>query len=321
MTGQDPETIRIGVSSCLLGESVRFNGGHKRDSFLADLLSRYVEYIPVCPEVEVGMGTPRESVRLVGDIAAPRMVGTRSATDHTVPMRAYARRRARELDAHDLCGYILKKDSPSCGMERVKVYPVAGGTPTRKGMGLFAAALRERHPLLPLEEEGRLKDPRLRENFIERVFAYRALKTLFASRYRRGALVEFHTAFKFLLLAHSPVRYRELGRIVAAAKEAGAAKTRESYGRVFMEAMAETTTTRKHTNVLMHLAGFFKKTLDEDSRQELATAILDYRAGLIPLIVPVILVRHHARRLGATYLLGQVYLEPHPKELMLRNHV
>ena len=313
--------IRIGISQCLLGERVRFDGGHKRDPFLTDTLARYVVYLPVCPEVEVGMSIPREAVRLEGDPASPRMVGRRSGADHTQAMRAYARRRAEEHDAAGLCGYILKKDSPSCGMERVKVYNPEGGVPSRAGAGLFARALMDRHPLLPVEEEGRLHDPVLRENFIDRVFAYRRWMDFLGERYTVARLVAFHTAQKFLVLSHSPTRYTELGRIVAGAKALGAAEAKARYGLAFMQGVAERTTVRKHSNVLHHMAGYFKRDLEGESRRELAQVIEDYRTGLVPLIVPITLIRHHARALNQTYLLGQVYLDPHPKELMLRNHV
>ena len=319
--GDPGAPIRIGISSCLLGEKVRFDGGHKRDAFVTVHLAPYVEYVPVCPEVEVGMGTPRETVHLTGDPAAPRMVGTKSRTDHTDAMNAYARRRARELEDAELCGYILKKNSPSCGMERVKIHGAAGGMPSRGGTGLFAAALMERHPLLPVEEEGRLNDPVLRENFIERVFAYRRWKDFLAERYTVGRLVAFHTAHKFLVLSHSPARYTEMGRIVASAKKRGAAAAKDDYGRAFMDAMAARTTTRKHTNVLHHLAGFLKRDLSQEARAEVAQLIDDYRRGLVPLVAPLTLLRHHARATNQAYLLGQIYLEPHPKELMLRNHV
>ncbi len=318
----DPDApIRIGVSTCLLGEKVRFDGGHKRDNFVTARLAPYVEYVPVCPEVEVGMGIPRETVHLVGTPDAPRMVGTKSGADHTSAMNAYARRRARELAADDLCGYILKKNSPSCGMERVRIHAEKGGAPARNGRGLFAAALMDAYPLLPVEEEGRLNDPVLRENFIERVFAYRRWKDFLAERYSVGRLVAFHTAHKFLVLSHSPALYTELGRIVAAAKQLGAAAAKERYGETFMRAMAARTTVRKHTNVLQHLAGFLKRDLEREDRAELVHLIDDYRRGLVPLVAPLTLLRHHARAAKQEYLLGQIYLEPHPKELMLRNHV
>ena len=312
--------IRIGVSQCLLGEEVRYDGGHKRDSFLTEGLSAYVEFVPVCPEVESGMGVPREAVRLEGSVDAPRMVGRRSGTDHTEAMTAFAARRAAALDDADLCGYVLKKGSPSCGMERVKVY-AGSGMPAKQGVGLFARALMDRFPLLPVEEEGRLHDPILRENFIERVFAYRRWKDFLGGRYTVGRLVAFHTAHKFLILAHSPADYTVMGRIVADAKRLGAAAAKTRYGRAFMEGMARRTTARKHTNVLQHMAGFVKRDLDAASRAELAQVIEDYRRGLVPLVVPITLLRHHARAANQEYLLGQLYLDPHPKELMLRNHV
>ena len=231
---QPGEPIRIGISSCLLGQKVRFDGGHKRDSFLTDTLGRYVEWVPVCPEVEVGMGTPRETVHLVRDVPRSsrtgegvpvRMVAPGSGVDWTDRMVAYAQARVAKLAALDLSGYVLKKDSPSCGMERVKVH-APGAMPERSGTGLYAAALRARMPTLPIEEEGRLCEPRLRENFVERVFAYRRLRTLFAGRWSVGQLVRFHTAHKLILLAHATGRVRVArppGRAGAADASRGAA--------------------------------------------------------------------------------------------------
>lgn len=316
------DTVRIGISSCLLGQQVRFDGGHKRDPFLVETFGQFVEWVEVCPEVEVGLGTPREAIRLVreGDGGGVRLVGVKSATDHTDAMRRWAAARVEALAREVLDGYILKKDSPSCGMERVKVY-TPGGVPSRDGRGLFAEALIARLPLLPVEEEGRLSDPRLRDLFVERVFAHRRLRDLFAARWTPGALVAFHSAHKLALLAHSPSGYAALGRLVARAGEMPRAELRAAYEAGYMKALSAMATPRRHVNVLQHIAGYFKKVLDEASRQELAAAIADYQLGLVPLIVPITLVRHHVRRCGIAYLAGQVYLEPHPKELMLRNHV
>ena len=315
------EPIRIGISACLLGRQVRYDGGHKRDDFLVDTFGAYVEWVTFCPEVEVGMGTPRSPLRLVkptgGEI---RMVQPDTGRDWTDEMRAFARRRVAALKDDHLCGFVLKKDSPSCGMERVKVYD-AHGSPDRKGVGLFAAAVLERFPALPVEEEGRLSDPRLRDNFVERVFAYRRLRTLFTGRWTVGQLVAFHTAHKLLLLAHSTAAYTALGRWVARAKELDRAELRAGYEARFMEALSKLATPRTHTNVLQHMAGYFKKTLDAASREELAGAIEEYRTGLVPLVVPLTLLKHHVRAQGVDYLAGQVYLSPHPRELMLRNHV
>jgi uncharacterized protein YbgA (DUF1722 family)/uncharacterized protein YbbK (DUF523 family) len=312
--------IRIGVSTCLLGHAVRYDGGHKRNDFLVEVLGPLVEWVPVCPEVELGLGTPREPISLVQDNADVRLVATKTGTDHTAAMRAYARRRVAALARADLCGYVLKKGSPSCGMERVKVHG-SGGMPRRDGRGLFAAALRDALPHLPVEEEGRLNDPRLRENFIERVFAYRRLRSLFRPRWTRGDVVAFHTAHKLQLLAHSPRHYDRLGRLVAGIKRLSRETFRARYEAELMDALCVLATRRRHVNVLQHVVGYLRPRLDAASRAELLAVIEDYGNGLIPLIAPLTLVCHYVRRFAVAYLAGQVYLEPHPKELMLRNHV
>ena len=312
--------IRLGVSSCLLGNEVRFDGGHKRDRFVTDLLGRFVEWVPVCPEVEVGMDTPRPALRLVGDEDSVRMVEIKSGLDHTKAMKRYSAQRVRALRGLDLCGYILKKDSPSCGMTRVKVYGNKGMA-TRQGRGLYASVLMEAYPNLPCEDEGRLNDPKLRENFIERVFAYQRLSDLFRSRWTRGQVVAFHTAHKLQLMAHSTVAYRELGRLVAALKQTPRAVFREQYEGGFMRALAHVASRGRNANVLQHAAGHLKERLDSASRSELAELIHNYRNELVPLVVPVTRIGHHVRRHEIDYLSGQVFLEPHPRELMLRNHV
>lgn len=317
----DPDNpIRIGISSCLLGKKVRFDGGHKQDSFLVHTFGRWVEWVPVCPELEVGMGVPRESVRLVEQAGHIRMIAPRSGADWTERMGELSSRRAEALSEAQLDGFVLKKDSPSCGMERVKVYRDAG-MPAKNGVGLFAAALLARLPSLPVEEEGRLNDPRLRDNFVERVFAHHRLRRLFAGRWRLGELVAFHTAHKLQLMAHSPAAYQALGRLVAAAKGMPHDEVRETYAREFMAGLKTIATPRRNTNVLLHILGYFKKLLRVEDRVELLGLIEDYRAGLVPLVVPVTLLRHWVRVHGVAYLAGQIYLEPHPKELMLRNHV
>lgn len=312
--------LRIGVSSCLLGQEVRWDGGHKRARFLTDVLEPFVEWVPVCPEVEVGMGIPRETVRLERHGDDVRMRGTKSSVDHTRAMRAFAARRVRELRALDLSGYVLKRDSPTCGMERVRVYGPAGG-PRRDGRGLFAQVLLDSLPHLPVEEEGRLNDAVLRENWIERVFAYRRLCDLFAGRWSQGALVAFHTAHKLQLMSHSPKAYRELGRLVAEGKSRPRGELRSLYSDGFMEALRVRATPRRNTNVLQHMLGYFSKQLDAAARSELVDVIEDYRRGFVPLVVPLTLIRHYVREHDVKYLEGQHYLEPHPKELMLRNHV
>jgi uncharacterized protein YbgA (DUF1722 family)/uncharacterized protein YbbK (DUF523 family) len=314
--------LRIGISSCLLGQTVRFDGGHKRDAFLNDTLGPFVEWVPVCPEVECGMGTPREAMRLVRVEDGVRLLTVKTAVDLTGQLDKYAKRRVAELASDDLCGYVLKKDSPSCGLERVKVYDAQADTiPARTGRGLFAARLVERFPDLPVEEEGRLSDPRLRENFVERVFAYRRLRDLFSSTWNLGALVQFHTAHKLILMAHSPEAYQQLGRFVARARTVPKKDLERRYTGMFMAALAVIATPRRHTNVLQHMAGYFKDQLDRESKAELVAAIEDYRRQFVPLVVPLTLVRHHVRVHNVAYLAGQLYLEPHPRELMLRNHV
>jgi uncharacterized protein YbbK (DUF523 family) len=315
---EDP--LRIGVSSCLLGETVRWDGGHKRDRFLTDELGPFVEWVPVCPEVEVGLGTPRPTLRLVRRGGDVRMIEPKSGSDHTDAMRAYARRRVRALDREDLSGYVLKKDSPSCGMERVKVYAGAGAG-TRDGRGLFAEALLERFPHLPVEEEGRLGDARLRENFVVRVFAYRRLRRLFASRWSAGTLVAFHTAHKLLLLAHVPAAYSRLGPAGGggAVVRAGGALPALP-GRVHGGARAPVHAPPAHERPAAH-GGLLPRTHRRGRPRRAVGAHRGAPAGRLPLIVPLTLVRHHARRLDVTYLLGQVYLDPHPKELMLLNRV
>ncbi len=321
---RSPSPIRIGVSACLLGARVRFDGGHKRDAFLVDTFGRFVEWVPVCPEVEMGLPVPRDTLRLVRDQdGGVRLVAPKTGADHTARMRKFAAARCAALRREDLCGYVLKKNSPSCGLERVKVYSehTTGGVPSAAGRGVFAAALLRAFPHLPIEEEGRLSDPRLRENFVERVFAYRRLRSAFAGRWALRDLVAFHTTHKLQLLAHAPRAYERLGRLVARAKAVPREELRTDYEAGFMDALAVLATVRRHTNVLHHIVGFFKNGLDRASRQEVLGLIDDYRRGLVPLVVPLTIVRHHVARLGIAYLRDQCYLDPHPKELMLRNHV
>lgn len=315
------DEVRIGISSCLLGRNVRWDGGHKLDAFVTGTLSRFVTFVPVCPEVEVGMPVPRPPIRLEAARGGTRLVDRAHGADHTEAMRAFAGRRLRELEALELSGYVLKKGSPSCGMERVKVWSRDGGIGRRDGVGLFAEELLRRMPLLPVEEEGRLHDPRLRENFVERVFAYRRLRALFDARWTLRDLVRFHTAEKLLLLAHDPAAYRRLGRLVAGAKGRPRDDVEVRYGEDYMQALRVLATKGRNCNVLQHMAGYVADRLDRGDRAELHEAIADYRAGLVPLVVPMTLLKHHVRKHGSPYLEGQVYLEPHPKELMLRNHV
>ena len=316
----DVRPIRLGVSACLLGQPVRYDGGHRLDQFLVGELGRYVEYVPVCPEAEAGLGIPREAMRLVGDPERPRMVTVRTGEDRTALMTDWAERRVLELEAEDLCGFIFKKDSPSSGLMRVKVYS-QGGMPIRKGVGMFARAFVKHFPALPVEEEGRLNDADIRENFIERVFALERWREQVVRSPRRGALVRFHSMHKLLLMAHSPEHYRTMGRLVAEAKAHEQQELLDTYQTSLLEALALRATPRKQVNVLHHIVGYFKRDLTADEKRELLEVIETYRSGLVPLIVPITLLNHYVRRFEEPYLAEQVYLHPHPLELKLRNHV
>jgi uncharacterized protein YbgA (DUF1722 family)/uncharacterized protein YbbK (DUF523 family) len=319
--GAGGPTIRLGVSACLLGQEVRFDGGHKRDPFLVKTLGAFVEWVPVCPEMEIGLGTPRESVRLVRSAEGTRLVAPRSGLDHTEAMERWARSHLDELARLRLHGFVLKKDSPSCGLFRVRLYS-AKGQATRDGRGLFARELLERFKLLPAEEEGRLQDMPLRENFLERVFAYERWLRLLEEHPTPRGLVAFHTVHKLAVMSHSPAHYQRLGRLVARAGKTPWRELEAGYGELFMEALAVRATRGKHVNVLQHLAGFVSKAMGKEDRRELEEAISDYRSGHVPLIVPLTLLRHHLRRHEAPpWALEQVYIAPYPKELMLRNHV
>jgi uncharacterized protein YbgA (DUF1722 family)/uncharacterized protein YbbK (DUF523 family) len=312
--------IRLGISTCLLGEEVRFDGGHKWDRYLTGTLGEYVDYVPVCPEVECGLGIPRESMRLVGDPEKPRLVTTRTNRDLTDRMVQWAKKRVLELEKEGLCGFIFKSDSPSSGMERVKVYNEKG-MPVKKGRGVFARMFMEHFPLIPVEEEGRLHDPKLRENFIESIFTLMRWRELLQEGRSRKNLVSFHTQNKLLLLSHSEKHHRLMGRLVANVKEMPIAEVYDAYEALLMEALALKTTIKKNANVLQHMMGYFKKDLSSDEKQELLEVIDEYRKGYVPLIVPITLMNHYVRKYNQSYLKEQTYLQPHPMALQLRNHV
>jgi len=312
--------IKLGISTCLLGENVRFDGGHKLDRFLRDTLGQYVEYIPVCPEVECGLPVPRESMHLEGDPDSPRLVTSRTKQDMTERMLTWARKRVVELERESLMGFIFKSDSPSSGMERVRVYGEKG-MPSKKGVGMFARIFMEHFPLLPVEEEGRLHDPVLRENFMERLFALRRWREVLEQRGGRGALVDFHTRHKLLVLSHNPKHYQTMGRLVAQGKSLPVIDLYLQYQSVFLEALKLKTTPKKNANVLQHMMGYFKEELTANEKQELLEVIDLYRKEYLPLIVPITLIKHYVRKYDQPYLKEQVYLNPHPIELQLRNHV
>ncbi len=313
------EKIRIGISACLLGQKVRYDGGHKLNPYIVDTLGRYVDWVPVCPEVEYGLPVPREAMRLVGDPVLPRLVTVKTGIDHTDGMKKWAERKLNVLAQEGLCGFIFKSRSPSSGMQNVKVY-IEKGMPRGRGIGIFAAAFMEKFPLIPVEDDGRFNDPKLRENFIENAFVFQRWREFLEKGGLLKDLVAFHANHKLLILSHSPKHYTVLGQYVA-----GSTSYRENLSEVYiktlMEALRLLATTKKHTNVLQHIAGYFKKTLSSDEKQELAEVIDSYHRGLIPLIVPVTLLNHYVRKYNEPYLKKQYYLNPHPLELMLRNHV
>jgi uncharacterized protein YbgA (DUF1722 family)/uncharacterized protein YbbK (DUF523 family) len=314
------ETIRIGVSSCLMGNEVRYDGGHKHNRYLTDVLGEHFELVVVCPEAEVGMGIPRETVRLEGDLEAPSMIAPRSGADWTRRMNSYARQRCIELAREDLSGFVFKKRSPSCGLFRVPVVQ-KNGHPLAQGRGLFAAEFARRFPLVPCEEEGRLSDPHLRENFIERIFARNRWRTLVRGGLSRKRLVEFHTAHKLLLRAHNEAAYQRLGRLVGSAGTVPDAELFRAYELEFQGALRTKANRKRHTNVMQHAMGYFKGHLSGREKAALLASIEDYRLGLLPLVVPLSLLRYEIQRHEVSYLAGQLYFDPNPKELMLRNHV
>ena len=316
---ESKKTIRVGISTCLLGENVRYDGGHKRDRYMTDVLSDYFDWEIICPELEVGMGVPREAVRLVDNVASPRMVGIQTQTDWTKRMNDFSEKKIEQLRKKNLCGYIFKSDSPSCGIERVKVY-AGKESPNKNGRGLFADAFMKAFPSIPVEEEGRLNDAKLRENFIVRVFAYSRLQELFSS-FSRKALVQFHSEHKFLLLAHSPKHYTQLGQLVAKVGSYSVKEFQQQYSALFMEALKIKTTSKKNMNVLQHIFGYISDKLSSEEKNDILSTLNDYHRELIPLIVPTTLLSHYAKKLNIKYICEQVYLSPHPKELMLRNHV
>jgi uncharacterized protein YbgA (DUF1722 family)/uncharacterized protein YbbK (DUF523 family) len=314
------EKIKLGISTCLLGENVRYDGGHKLDRFLTDTLGQYVEYVPVCPEVECGLPIPRESMHLEGDPESPRLITSRTKQDMTDRMLSWAKKRVVELEKEGLCGFIFKSDSPSSGMERIKVYNEKG-IPVKKGVGMFARIFMEHFPLLPVEDEGRLHDPGLRENFIERIFALKRWRAVLQSKESRGNVVDFHTKHKLLILSHSPKHYQMMGMLVAKAKALPIKELYQQYQTILMEALRSKTTSKKNSNVLMHMMGYFREQLSSDEKKELLEVIDFYRKSHIPLIVPITLIQHYVRKYEQPYLKEQIYLNPHPLELQLRNHV
>lgn len=313
--------IRLGISTCLLGEKVRFDGGHKFNPYLNNVLGDYVDYIPVCAEVESGLPTPRQALRLIRSEAGTiKLVFSRSGEEQTEQMESWCRQRMNSLNRENLDGFVFMSKSPSCGMERVKVYDT-NGIPKKDGVGIFARIFMEHFPGLPVEEEGRLNDPKLRENFIAAVFTLKRLREMVEHNPTPKGLVDFHTRHKLLLLAHHEKSYRAMGRLVAQGGQLPFADLVAQYRDQLMPALRYKTTIKKHINVLQHIMGYFKHDLSTDEKHELLELIEQYRRELVPLIVPITLLNHFVRKYDQSYLKQQIYLQPHPKELKLLNHV
>jgi uncharacterized protein YbgA (DUF1722 family)/uncharacterized protein YbbK (DUF523 family) len=311
---------KIGVSACLMGVEVRFNGGHKESHLCTRSLNEYFDFIPACPEVAIGMGIPREAIRLIGDPANPQAVGSvHSELNVTQALADYGTHMATEMD--DLCGYIFMQKSPSCGLERVKVYQDNGVPAPDGGRGIYAQAFCARHPDLPVEEDGRLNDPVLRENFITRVFVYADWQALLRSGLSRRGLTEFHTRYKYQLMANNPAQYRVLGKMLGSMANADPDDIGPRYFSELMSALKKCATRGTHTNVLQHLNGYFKKTMSPGDSQEMQRLIAQYRQGVVPLVVPLTLLKHHLRQHPDPYVSQQVYLQPHPENLSLRNAI
>jgi len=313
------EKIKLGISACLMGEQVRWNGGHARDRYLTDVLGQYVEYVPVCPEVECGMGVPRETLRLVGDPDNPNLVTSKTNIDHTHTMNEWARKRVEELEKENLCGFVFKKNSPSSGLFRVPVKNFKG-MPQKTGQGIFARVFTEHFPLVPVEEEGRLNDSKLRETFIEQIFTLMRWRETVSGKKSMGRLVDFHSRHKLLIMSHSPSHSGTMGTLVAQGKSLPLEDLYSQYETLLMAALGLKTTLKKNINVIQHIMGYFKKQLSPDEKQELLEIIEQYRQEHVPLIVPVTLLNHYVRKYKQPYLAQQVYLNPHPIALKLRNH-
>jgi uncharacterized protein YbgA (DUF1722 family)/uncharacterized protein YbbK (DUF523 family) len=307
----------VAVSDCLTGSEVRYDGGHKRSSLCHEQLMGLFSFRGICPEVAIGMGVPREPIRLVGDVASPRVRGVKDPEiDVTDRLQGYARDIVPSLA--EVCGYIFMKNSPTCGLYRVKVYAESDDPPNGHGRGVFAAEIVKARPELPVEESGRLEDPVLRENFVTRVFAFAHWRRLMSVGVTAARLIAFHSAYKYLLMAHSVPHYNQAGRLLADLSGKNAASRADAYALLLMQGLSRAATRGGHANVLQHLQGYVKDDLDSMTRRELAESIHSYRRGELPLLAPLTLLRHHLRRSADSYALEQIYLEPHPPAAGLR---
>ncbi len=313
------EKIKIGISSCLLGKPVRYDGGHKLDTFLRDIVGKYFDFIPVCPEVEMGLTVPRETMHLVGDRENPRLITTKSKIDYTDKMLKFARKRVKELKGEDLCGFIFKSRSPSSGYRNVKVYN-ENSIPVHTSSGLFAKVFMEENPLIPVEDEGRLKDDAIRDNFFTRVFVLYNWKRLVKTGLTKKGIIDFHTHNKLLIMAHCPKDYLELGKCLANLKNLNIREFADTYINKVMDALKHKATRSKNVNVMYHMLGYFKKYLDKKDKEELISLIQEYKEGNLPLIVPITMINHYVNKFGISYLKNQSFLNPTPLELRVKKY-
>ena len=321
----DPSAkIPVGISACLMGQPVRFNGGHKQSKFCKDTLSEYFDFQSVCPEVGIGMSTPRQAIRLVSANSQDetvRAVGSDDATlDVTDALQDYAQQQAAKLS--DLCGFIFMQKSPSCGLFGVKRY-LPNGYSEGSTQGIFAGIFAKQNPLIPVEEAGRLNDAALRENFMTRVFAYSEWKKFAQTECYAAGLIQFHSRYKYLVMAHNPEKYREIGRLLANLKGVNLKHVADQYIALLMDALRKPASRKLHSNTLMHLQGYLKRLINSQDKQELSQCIDHYRQGVVPLVVPMTLLKHHFshHQDSLSYIQGQAYLDPHPYQLGLRNSI
>lgn len=314
------DKIPVGISACLLGEQVRYDGGHKRSKMCLEDFAAFFDYQSFCPEVSAGFGTPRPTMRLVGDPADPTLTFVEnSGEDLSEKLRAGFRDKLEQFSRVD--GYILMKKSPSCGMERIKVYRDNGMPHETTSRGLFADALIKKFPQLPVEEEARLNDDRLRENFVMRVFAHHYFRCDVSDTPTYKSLLDYHSSYKYLLMAHSQVAYRELGRMLAKSSALPIDEVLADYFPAFMQAIGKPATRAGHTNVLQHILGYLKKTVPGEARQNIDSVIAQYRRGEVNLTTPLTLLSHYIQQSGSDYVRMQRYLAPYPSALGLGNQV
>ncbi len=311
------DAIVVGISSCLLGEKVRFDSGHKQSSYVNKELVDYFEFVSICPEVGMGLPVPRPTIRLITNEERIALVDTKDYTrDHTDGMMRFTREKVAEIKDTEMCGYIVCAKSPSCGMERVKVY--GNGHASTDGIGLYTKHLMEQMPWLPVEEDGRLNDPVLKENFISRIYSLKDFYRSMEGQPTPGKIIAFHSRYKLTLMAHDPSAYKSLGRLVANQSDYNPEEFYQAYRTGLMDALKNRASRKNVTNVLMHIQGYFKRALNKDEKAELAKVIDDYRVGLLPILAPLTLIKHYLNAYPDDYLADQIFLQPHPEEMRLR---